>query len=106
MNDTKFTRGDWAILPAEEDKECLRIRGTLLGGRYKIANVIDLKEHHNGMNWCARERAESMANANLIKTSPKMYMALQSILDSPYTELQEEDFEMIEKVLAEARGEL
>ena len=44
-------------------------------------------------------------NKRLAECNDEMYKALQSILDSPYTELQEEDFEMIEKTLAKARGE-
>lgn len=109
MREAKFTKGEWAILPAEEGKEYLRIRGTVLGGRYKIANVIDLNVHHNGMSWCARERAESMANASLIKTSPKMYEMLNrwinsvDCVDDNYQDgLKEETIEL----LAEARGEL
>lgn len=113
MSEAKFTKGEWAILPAEEDKEYLRIRGTFLGGRYKIANVIDLKDHHNGMNWCARERAESMANASLIKTSPKMYEMLIKIsktINSGLYEIELADAITefggdIENLLAKARGE-
>lgn len=48
---------------------------------------------------------ERLANAHLIAAAPKMYKALQSIMDSPYTDLKSEDFEMIELVLAKARGE-
>lgn len=39
----KFTKGDWKICPIEKDREYIRIRGTRIGGLYKIANVIDLK---------------------------------------------------------------
>ena len=30
----------WVILPVEDDKDYIRIRGTQLGGQYKIANVL------------------------------------------------------------------
>lgn len=54
---TKFTKGKWVVLPLEEDKEYIRIRGSVLGGRYKIADVIDLKFHHQpDKQWCMRER--------------------------------------------------
>ena len=69
----KFTKGPWDLLPAEESKEYLRVRGATLGGRYKIANVLDLQSHHNGSEWCKREREESIANAKLIACAPDMY---------------------------------
>lgn len=77
----KFTKGPWAILPQEKDKEYLRVRGSILGGRYKIANVIDLKFHHDGGGWCELERIESAANANLIARSPSLYHALKRTTD-------------------------
>jgi len=73
---SEFTKGEWSILPEEDDKEYIRIRGTVLGGRYKIANVIDLKDHHDDSEWCERERKESMANARLIAAAPELYSAL------------------------------
>lgn len=106
MSETKFTKGEWVALPIEDDKEYIRIRGAALGGRYKIANVTDLKLHHDGKGWCLRESIESIANAHLIAAAPEMYSELQSILSSPYTEIDEEGLNRIEKLLAKARGEL
>tara|TARA_B100000768_G_C11268681_1_gene372336 strand:- start:42 stop:377 length:336 start_codon:yes stop_codon:yes gene_type:complete len=107
MSDAKFTKGEWAILPAEEDKEYLRIRGTALGRRYKIANVIDLKAHHNGMIWCERERAESAANANLIKTAPEMYAELEDLEAwLKYNDDYRRWHKRVKDLLVKARGEL
>ena len=115
----KFTQGEWKILPFEEDREYIRIRGTALSRRYKIANVIDLKRHHDDSKWCRREREESIANANLITAAPKMYKALKDLVeniknvDNYQAELDlidqvigiEIDVDKIESLLAEARGE-
>lgn len=66
MSEAKPTPGPWTVLPEESDKDYLRIRGTCLGGRYKIANV------HMPRHWEShdvlrdRENAESQANARLI----------------------------------------
>lgn len=77
MSEVKFTKGEWSILPIEDDKEYIRIRGTVLGCRYKIANVTDLKFHHDGKDWCLRDRIESAANAQLISRAPNLYHALK-----------------------------
>lgn len=90
MSDTKFTKGDWKVEGSSMSM------GANYRGKFTITS-IDFAGNISDAN---------IANANLIKASPKMYMALQSIFDSPYTELKEEDFEMIESVLAEARGGL
>ncbi|YP_010660206.1 coil containing protein [Pseudoalteromonas phage HS1] len=90
MSDLKFTKGDW------------KVKGSSIsmGASYRGKFTIESNDFAGNIS------DANIANASLIKASPKMYMALQSILDSPYTELKEEDFEMIEKVLAEARGEI
>ena len=102
-SEAKFTKGDWSILPTEDDREYIRIRGTALGGRYKIANVSDLKHHHSSAEWCKLERVESTANAHLIAAAPDMYEMLESL---------REDYGLlttvgkdIDKLLAKARGE-
>ncbi len=103
--ETKFTKGDWAMLPLENDKEYIRIRGSVLGGRYKVANVIDLKEHHNEeYKWCKLDREESLANAHLIAAAPKMYEILKMLLDGDSINDFTIDIE-VAKLLAQARGE-
>lgn len=37
---TSHTKEPWKLLPEECDKPYIRVRGTALGGRYKIANVL------------------------------------------------------------------
>lgn len=125
---TKFTKGEWRIFQPEQDKEYIRIRGSELGCRFKIANVIDLKFNHNGQDWCKIERDESIANAYLIAAAPEMYEILESAASELYmlidevndqrssnvnsqteTEPDYHDQETIHKIqllLAKARGEL
>ncbi|AZU97875.1 hypothetical protein [Vibrio phage LP.1] len=108
MSETKFTKGEWEIKPHEDDKEYIRIRGTVLGGKFKVANVIDLKEHHDNSEWCKRERAESLANAHLIAAAPEIYAALDEFdayastdvdyIGSPFQK-------QVRAALAKARGE-
>ena len=103
MSETKFTKGEWAILPIENNREYIRIRGVVLGGRYKIANVSDLKNHHNDAEWCKIDRAESMANANLIAAAPDMYKLLIRIQQEGGLSVARH--KSISKLLAKARGE-
>lgn len=99
MSEAKFTKGEWEILPIEDDKEYIRIRGTLLGSKHKIANVVDLKAHYSNADWCKRDRAESMANAQLIVAAPKMYKFLDDLASGRGVDYP------IEQLLKEVRGE-
>ena len=62
---SKHTPEPWELLDAEADKEYLRIRGTVLGGRYKIANVLWPNYSESARE---REAAETLANAVRIVT--------------------------------------
>lgn len=64
----KHTPGPWQILPEECDKPYIRIRGTVLGGRYKVANVLTLV--YDGAP--EREAEETQANARLIAAAPEL----------------------------------
>jgi hypothetical protein len=66
----KFTPAPWRILHEELNKPYIRIRGTRLGCRYKIANV-------NADDYTVRDAEESQANANLIVAAPDLYNALE-----------------------------
>lgn len=102
----KFTKGPWEIKPIEDEKEYIRIRGTVLGGRFKICNVNDAKLHHSDeLKWCAMEREESMANAHLIAAAPEMYDLLSTI-ENDSNQVPEWLWQKIQKTLAKARGEL
>ncbi len=70
----QHTPGPWKCLP-EEDKPYIRVRGTTLGRRYKIANVMD--PVNSGVT--DQYFDETRANARLIATAPDMYAALKQI---------------------------
>lgn len=72
----KHTAGPWQILPEEADKAYIRIRGTVLGGRYKVANVPI--PTYEGVH--PRELGETSANAALIAAAPELLAALEEIL--------------------------
>jgi uncharacterized NAD-dependent epimerase/dehydratase family protein len=72
---TKHTPGPWIALPEEGDKPYVRIRGTRLGRRYKIANVMNAGYD----NPPEREAEETRANARLIEASPDLLEALQEV---------------------------
>lgn len=76
MTKTKFTQGPWTIYPEEVDKPYIRIRGTRLGGRFKITNVVT--PVYEGVH--EREAQETRANARLISKAPEMYALLEEIL--------------------------
>lgn len=74
----KYTPGPWTILPEEGDKDYIRIRGTRLGSRYKIANVIAPTYlgiyHHNAR--------ETRANTRLIAASPELFEMLCKTIET------------------------
>ena len=75
---TQYTKGQWSVLPEECDKPYIRIRGTCLGGRYKIANVVT--PIYEGAN--SQEAEETRANARLIAAAPELLEALQAALEA------------------------
>lgn len=77
------TPGPWECLPEEVDKPYIRIRGTRLGGRYRIANVD--APIYKGMQ---EREADAMANARLIAAAPDLLEALQGVL--PFMEAAED----------------
>lgn len=76
MSEFKGSAGAWRLLPEEVDKPYIRVRGTLLGGRYKIANILTPVYE----NVHSREADETRANANLIAAAPDLLEALQILL--------------------------
>ena len=75
---TKHTPGPWNTLPEEVDKTYIRVRGTRLGCRYKVANVMtpDYVCVH------PREAEETRANARLIAAAPCMYSLLEIMAEN------------------------
>lgn len=106
MSEARFTKGPWEVKPIEDDKEYIRIRGTVLGGRFKVCNVIDAKYHHESWSeWREIERNESTANANLIAAATEMYEMLVELrsITNKYGVIYARD--SIDLLLAKARGE-
>jgi hypothetical protein len=67
-----FTPGPWSVLPEEDDKPYVRVRGTRLGERYKIANALG--------GYRELERSEATANARLISAAPDLYEAAMTAI--------------------------
>lgn len=70
-----YSKGPWEIKPEEVDKPYIRIRGTRLGGRFKIANVLTPIYE----NFPQLELDEVRHNARLIAAAPEMFELLVSI---------------------------
>jgi len=102
-NEAKFTKGPWQMMPEECGKDYIRIRGTVLGGRYKVANVIT--PMYPGAD--DRELAETRANAAMIAAAPDLYEALEKMI-ARFTILTNDDYiyrANAVAALAKARGE-
>lgn len=78
MSEPKFTSGPWEVKPVEFGKSYIRIRGTCLGRRFKIANVI----HPDHEGTTDSDAEETKANAHLIAAAPDLYKALAHL--EPY----------------------
>jgi hypothetical protein len=76
MSEIKHTPGPWTVMPGEINKPYLRIRGTRLGQRYKIANV--LMPAYPVVRY--QEADETHANARLIAAAPELLEALEFAL--------------------------
>lgn len=74
---SKFTKGPWQVLPEEADKDYIRIRGTVWGGRHKVANVPT--PVYEGVP--QRELEETRANAALIAAAPELLAALEAVIE-------------------------
>lgn len=104
MNEFKGTPGPWEIKPEEVDRPYIRIRGTRLGGRFKVANV--LSPDYDGVHH--READETRANARLIAAAPELLEALTTTLDEIGHWLSQQKpglKEKIDSVVAKALGE-
>ena len=97
--ETKHTAGPWQMMPEEADKDYIRVRGTKLGGRYKIANVPT--PVYDGVH--SREVAETRANAALIASAPELLRVLMALYDHGYTTCTDHD--MVRAVIAKATGD-
>ena len=77
MSTTKnlHTPGPWQVLPEECDKPYIRVRGTVPGTRFRVANV--LTPVYAGVH--EREADETRANARLIAAAPELLEALRAV---------------------------
>lgn len=92
----KHTKGPWKILPEDHDKPYIRIRGTQLGMRWKIANVLIPND-----TWPEYDVIETRANATLIAAAPELLAACRKAL---YTIKGREHTGFLEDVIAKATG--
>ncbi len=104
MSGEKFTKGPWVVKPEEVDRDYIRVRGDMPGGRFKVANV--LTPVYDGVS--DREAKETRANAALISAAPDLYSAVS--LASRHAKRwpqhwNEADVAVLESALAKARGE-
>jgi hypothetical protein len=103
MGEAKPTPGPWTVLPEESDKDYLRIRGTCLGGRYKIANVHMPRHWESHDVFRDRENAESQANARLIADAGTVFHTT-GLTPSQLVERVKELEELLNGVLMMGRG--
>lgn len=104
MSEAKHTPGPWTVLPEELDRDYIRIRGTVLGGRYKIANVLHPCVDDVSKSLRERELEETRANVRLIAAAPKLLEACEAYY---YGRVETSEAErMMAIAIAEARGEL
>lgn len=97
MSAGQHTPGPWSVKPEEVDRAYIRIRGTRLGGRFKIANV--LTPTYEGSP--PREAEETRANARLIAAAPELLEFAQEVRRSGDTRLAS----MALAVIAKATGQ-
>lgn len=106
MKNKRHTPGPWRILPEECDRPYIRVRGTMCGGRFKVANV--LTPVYEGVP--EREADETRANACLIAAAPEMLEALVYLLrvTDPYRtggmQHQREAFSISVAIIEKATG--
>ncbi len=68
---SKHTRGPWQLLPDEPGRGHLRVRGTILGDRWKIADIPKFDQEAFA--------EETKANARLITAAPQILAALKAV---------------------------
>jgi hypothetical protein len=97
---TKHTHGPWQVMPEECDRQYIRIRGTVLGGRYKVANVLTpvYADVH------PREADETRANARLIAAAPDLLEALKSLVEDTTRYIPSRLWDEARAAIAKAEG--
>ena len=72
---SQHTPGPWQVLPEEDDRQYLRIRGTEPGQLWKIANV-----HHDPHAYRRHDADETRANASLIACAPDLLAVVEEAI--------------------------
>ena len=105
MAETKWTPGPWEVKPVELGVPYLRVRGTRLGMRHKVANVLATHDHPAIRE---REIAETEANAHLIAAAPDLYEALETTVAALASSgsMHQKALDAAEAALSKARGEM
>ena len=97
MSEAKFTKGEWKI----SDSEGVSRFVYALNENY--TNQFSLLIEGNGFS--GADNDELTANANLIKSAPKLYEKLKLLVEESRL-VYGEDYDEIDDLLAEARGEV
>lgn len=82
----EHTPGPWEVKPEEPERDYIRVRGTVLGGQYKIANVTIPLYPETPSSFAE----EARANARLIAAAPELLEACKyvaSVLGDDYPQL-------------------
>jgi len=88
-------------MPEEVDRDYIRIRGTIIGTRHKIANVCCIKQDGKVVQ---RETDEARANARLIASAPELLLVLETLMESePQVPSRIRDWAL--SVISKAKGE-
>lgn len=111
MAEAKHTRGPWETKPEEVGRAYIRVRATVAGSRFKIANVLT-PVYGNGYTpsdkHAEMEQAETRANARLIATAPELLDAAQAawncIAELPPTQARVETAQLLQAAIAKATG--
>lgn len=104
MTKAKHTPGPWRVLPAESDKDYLRVRGTQLGCRYKIANIHQVRIDGMSDSFRQHDDAESKANARLIAAAPELLDALTECLECEFAVSEKAAIAQARAAIAKATG--
>tara|TARA_R110000782_G_scaffold617_1_gene2070 strand:- start:179 stop:493 length:315 start_codon:yes stop_codon:yes gene_type:complete len=104
MSKEKFTKGPWAVYRKADGYGKVDIDDLVVGMSTFNENPYKYQCIHKVVIEAGNDCEEGRSNAYLIKMAPEMYAKLQEIS----TSLQQsciDEWEDIEKLLAEARGE-
>lgn len=73
------TPGQWVVREPDEGKPYYKVRGTRLGTRFKIANVLFVEDSRLTPLLQQREKDEALANAKLIVNAKDLYSKVKQL---------------------------